>query len=271
LWYRFDNVTNGPAQDSGSGTHGGVATNVTWTPAGWSGGGAAFTSSLATFAINLLNEPNGATALTFGAWIKPASAGLQGIMGKTASGNDSFYLAISTNGWLDATIVTRSNVAVHARTNGAYTVGDWTHVMGVFDGAQVRLYANGQQVAASETVLPVPLRSNNVSAALGDTAVGRGWKYTGEMDEVRIYNRALSSSEVVAVYRDVRLSETVSTGVCPVVRTRVWTVTNSCGESVAATQLVTTVDLTPPRVARGAGRPVLGLRFGTFLARGDGH
>ena len=246
LWYRFDNVTNGLAQDSGTGLHGGVATNVVWTSNSWSGGGAAFTSSLATFAINLLNEPNGATALTFGAWIKPAGTGLQGIMGKTASGNDCFYLAISSNGWLDATIVNQSNVIAHARTNGAYVLGGWTHVMGVFDGTKVRLFANGQQVAASQTVPLVPLRSNNVSGALGDTSVGRGWRYTGELDDVRIYSRALSSSEVVAVYRDVRLSETVSTGVCPVVRTRVWTVTNSCGESAAATQVVTTVDLTAP-------------------------
>jgi hypothetical protein len=82
-------------------------------------------------------------------------------------------------------------------------VGAWVHLCGVFDGATYALYRNGVQVATTaDTTAPQP----NVEAiwAIG----GRAAQPTGgvenlikaDIDDVRIYGRALSAADVEALY-----------------------------------------------------------------------
>lgn len=72
------------------------------------------------------------------------------------------------------------------------SAGRWLHYVGTFDGANMRLYRNGEQVNINRTgaftvpALNVPLR------------VGEGFE--GTFDDVRIYNRALNPTEVRALH-----------------------------------------------------------------------
>jgi len=68
--------------------------------------------------------------------------------------------------------------------------GGWYHLVGVYDGAEMRLYANGRLVARRKRTgaLNRP-RSNRI-------VLGRQVDpFTGAVDEVRIYNRPLSDRE----------------------------------------------------------------------------
>ena len=75
-------------------------------------------------------------------------------------------------------------------------VGLWQHRAWVFTGAELLQYVNGALVYRTEYILgPV-----NAAALFIGASGTCGSSFTGLMDEVRLYNRALSAAEVQAVY-----------------------------------------------------------------------
>ena len=78
-------------------------------------------------------------------------------------------------------------------------VGTWVHVCGVFDGDSYLIYRNGALAAATpDTTMP----QSNVDTmwVIGGSAQQDNL-LQGEIDDVRIYGRALSSAEVETLYR----------------------------------------------------------------------
>jgi hypothetical protein len=76
--------------------------------------------------------------------------------------------------------------------------GQWVHLVGTYDGQAMRLYLNGALVGINVTG---PL---NVPGFTGPLKVGDGFEAL--FDEVRIYNRALSPTEVQALHTLVPLA-----------------------------------------------------------------
>lgn len=79
-------------------------------------------------------------------------------------------------------------------TNGvAVTLNQWQHVACTYDQQNIKLYVNGAVVATAAATAALP-------AGDGDWYLGRRWDadelYTGRIDEVRIWNRALSAGEI---------------------------------------------------------------------------
>ncbi|MGD0605769.1 MAG: LamG-like jellyroll fold domain-containing protein [Streptosporangiaceae bacterium] len=79
-------------------------------------------------------------------------------------------------------------------------LSQWTHLAVTFDGATQVLYVNGTQVASQGapvafTYAPVPVC---IGATLQNT--GPSYLFTGLIDEVSLYDRALSHDEVSAIY-----------------------------------------------------------------------
>ena len=68
-----------------------------------------------------------------------------------------------------------------------------------FDGNTVRLYLDGQEKSRSARY-PVPLAKNGWDLCIGNSVIrygtGEFLAYDGLIDEVRIYNRALSATEI---------------------------------------------------------------------------
>jgi hypothetical protein len=73
--------------------------------------------------------------------------------------------------------------------------GSWTHLAATYDGTWQRLYINGVEVA--QRVQTGLIASSSSALRIGGDSV---WKqyFQGRIDEVRIYNRALSVSEIQA-------------------------------------------------------------------------
>ena len=71
----------------------------------------------------------------------------------------------------------------------------WSHLAATFDGATLRLYVNGVQVA-SRPVLAQIATSTGALTIGGDALYGQ--HFAGRIDEVRIYSSALSAVQVQA-------------------------------------------------------------------------
>jgi len=87
-----------------------------------------------------------------------------------------------------------SNVAVSDYTN------QWVYIVGTFDGSNVKLYVNGQG-KGSTGAGNINYEGGDYRTTIGSAPAAAGGLFNGIIDEVRIYNRALSAEEIQQLYR----------------------------------------------------------------------
>lgn len=158
--------------------------------------------------VDLGNAPefNPASAISITAWIKPALVSrAQFIVAKDnlPAGNLQYFLRQQGTA-----------LRMGVRTSGdnfvtsppVFTANNWYFVAGVFDGASMQLYVNGQPAGAPAAVSGV-MSDNGVNARIGrrqDAAL----PFTGAIDEVSIYDRPLSAVEILTIYNGVVFDST---------------------------------------------------------------
>jgi hypothetical protein len=94
-----------------------------------------------------------------------------------------------------------SSVAI---ANISACVGQWIHVTFVrqSDGRTVRFYVNGSPVGGS-TTLPIAGSPNDDPLMVGNHGVGNdpgSCEFNGDIDEIQIFDRALTNSQVKQMY-----------------------------------------------------------------------
>jgi len=77
--------------------------------------------------------------------------------------------------------------------------GSWNHVAVVVNGNTVNWYLNGTSNNAQPGSWTSALYNSSLPFVLGDRASGDGSRIDGKLDEVRIYNRALTAGEISAL------------------------------------------------------------------------
>ncbi len=78
--------------------------------------------------------------------------------------------------------------------------GNWYHITGVYDGSQQKIYING--VLKNSISLSGAIHTNSDPFTVGYKVAGDNAYLKGIVDEVRVYNRAFSPSEVPSLVRD---------------------------------------------------------------------
>jgi hypothetical protein len=69
----------------------------------------------------------------------------------------------------------------------------WSHLASTYDGSTLRLYVNG--VLVSSTAAAGSLAASSGVLRIGGNGVWPEW-FAGLIDEVRVYNRALTAGEI---------------------------------------------------------------------------
>jgi hypothetical protein len=142
----------------------------------------------------------GNAAFTLEAWVQPTAATTQSrrILSKTLSSVGwNFYLQPSTAGLPDVpnmVTLARSDaggVSDFATSTTALTPGTWYHVVGTYDGTNMRVYINGalEKTRASSRAVG----STVISTRISHSTAGQ---FGGSMDEVAIYTSALSAQQI---------------------------------------------------------------------------
>ncbi|RPI56788.1 MAG: DUF11 domain-containing protein, partial [Acidobacteria bacterium] len=144
------------------------------------------------------------TGLTLSAWIKPQGQGAQDIISRaTAGAIDGYSLSLNpTNATTKPGSVflqlneasSGSTFRVDSDTRYPTDGSTWMHVAATYDGTAMRMYING--VEEESSLGPPSIAANFVDVGLGAQATGAR-KFRGQMDDVRIYRRALSAAEIV--------------------------------------------------------------------------
>jgi len=135
------------------------------------------------------------TAVTMEAWINPSAApqGWQAIVFKEMPADSAYFLYRS--GYSAAPVAGVFTTAEQkVLGTGGPALNTWTHLAFTYDGATEKLYVNGVLVTSRA-------QTGTISAANGVLHIGGdsvwGEHFQGLIDEVRIYNRALSAAEIL--------------------------------------------------------------------------
>jgi len=139
---------------------------------------------------------------TLSLWARCVGIGnvAQGLIGKRDGWGDNdvirFTFAIWSNNQLNLT----------SYVDGAYSAGGvitpyisrWAHLAATFDDPNVTFYVNGQDVGSGTLTLGT---ATDATMTIGNTMSETAWPqspetFNGDIDEVRIYNRALTQAEI---------------------------------------------------------------------------
>jgi large repetitive protein len=198
-WWRLDEASGSTAVDSSSlgnnGTLQGSPTRIT------RGNGKALelsgTAQYVTVPDHASLDITG--AITLAAWVRLDVLATTYVIKKAAQDvTNGYELGLASTGRpflrfnQAASLDTyRVNATTILPTNGT-----WAHVAGTYDGTTMRVYVNATQ-EGTLTTSPT-ITTNNIALGLG--AEGGGFRpLDGAIDDLRIYNRALSATEITAL------------------------------------------------------------------------
>jgi glucose/arabinose dehydrogenase len=193
--YSFDEAGGATVSDiSGNGNHGTIS-GATRNSSGQYGAALDFDGSNDSVTVPDSSSLDLTSGMTLEAWVRPlTTSSWRTVVLKERPGDIVYALYSSNSDSGRPTGRVRVNGStISATGTSRLTTSVWTHVATTFDGANLRLYVNGALVAtraASGTILT----SGNPLRIGGSTALGR-W-FRGRIDEVRVYNRPLSASEI---------------------------------------------------------------------------
>lgn len=152
----------------------------------------------------LMPAVEGIGALTVSCWVKvpgtPAST--QMIVSKRGEANDRcFYLHVRSSTTVFFGVYDSGDGESLAQKTNALVPGTWNHIVGVYDGANVRVYAD--TIPGADVVQTGVTDASTQELAIGaDKGDVGGDNWLGQIDNVKIWNRALSASEVALDYRE---------------------------------------------------------------------
>ncbi len=201
--WTFDEGTGTAANDySGNGNNGTFYNTPVWSTGKFKNALSFNGSNTIVYRTSGNNLPLGNSPRTYAAWIKPAGypdATYNGIVayGSTAA-NSGSLLSIKNDGRLSMAFWSNDT---YQTTGNAATLNEWNHAAFAYSGGTtVKFYMNGQFVQES-SLSGGAANTQNGYIRLGSTDyVGR--VFNGLIDEIRMYDKALTDSEILDLYNN---------------------------------------------------------------------
>ena len=147
--------------------------------------------------IQVENNYEDLTNATWSIWLNPTvSNEYQAICSKwNGSGGTGWLVSIENEQYAIET----PNNQYYFQT-GNVSLNTWTHLVISCDNEYVKFYIDGQLENTLEQVSPI--NNNGTSSQIGKNNHPVNGFFNGKLDDIRIYNRALSDEEVQALYHE---------------------------------------------------------------------
>ncbi|MBA7641265.1 hypothetical protein ES703_48941 [subsurface metagenome] len=205
-YWKFDEGGGTTAYDSAGDNDGTVYGNPVWTTRQLGGaldfdGAGDYVDCGNDSSLNPTNTNN----FSISAWLNANSAGgigtivCKGDVPAYSSGGAYTIRCIPSNGILGFYVRDSNNTNNIGYAVTAVSVNEWTHVVGTFSNRNMTIYKNGSFVT-NGVLGTSTINTNNRPLGIGAEGDG-GMAFKGEIDEVAIHNRALSSEEIEQLYQ----------------------------------------------------------------------
>jgi hypothetical protein len=191
--YGFNQGSGTAVTDSSGTGNNGSTSGTTWNAAGRFGPALSFNGTTASVTVPDSTSLDLSTGMTLEAWVNPSSAGgpWRTVIFKHSSG--MVYALYSNNGANRPTGQVNILGEQNALGSALVPANTWTHLATTYDGATLRLYVNGTQVGSKAQTGSIPASTG--ALRIGGNAIWGEW-FAGTVDDVRIYNRALTAAEI---------------------------------------------------------------------------
>ncbi len=201
-WWTFDETSGNTAKDSsGKGNDGRIVGNAKWVP-GKIGGALEFDGSTYVDCGNKASL-NVREQITMSFWFKVKA--FQNTWEAFLAKGDGAYRASRSAGTGNSVHMGITGSNYFDATAPIVTDDQWHHYAGTYDGATATIYVDGVLAAQRSYTGPIG-DSSGYNFYIGENAQATGRLLHGLMDDVRIYDRALSVQQVV---------DLITTGVGP--------------------------------------------------------
>ncbi|MBI4833330.1 MAG: DUF2341 domain-containing protein [Planctomycetes bacterium] len=205
-WHFSENSGTAAADMSGNGNNGTLTNSPIWVD-GKFGNALSFDGANDYVSVsdnNALTFGNGTTDSPFSIelWVYPNSASGAVIAKATASNAGEYYIT-TAGGNLYFRLVDNS-ASGYIGIYAVISQNRWTHITAAYDGngiSGMRLYFNGvlQATTASSSGSYTAMENLATNLKIGERESGSNY-FNGLIDEVRIYNRALTAAEITTRY-----------------------------------------------------------------------
>jgi len=163
---------------------------------------------------NLINSTpnftfNPASSFTISFWYNRNSTSTNGVLIMNATNAAGNFIWIFQAGATNSQFGTNKQQFAWIWAQTASTTSAWTHIVCVYNAGAMTLYKNNVQVATGTYT------HTNVTSAVMPLYVGRGVGgdfYNGKMDDIGIWNRALTTCEINDLYNSSNSLTTVNAG-----------------------------------------------------------
>jgi chitodextrinase len=192
--YSFDEGTGTAVADFSGHSNTGSVVNAVWTTAGKFGKALLFNGSNAVVTVPDAASLKLTSGMTLEAWVNPTAVntGWKDIIYK---GNDNYYLEGSSPSGAPMIGITIGAAQTEVFGTNPLPTNTWTFLAATYDGATLRFFVNGTQVSAQARTGNI-VTSNNPLQIGGDSIWGQFFQ--GIIDEVRVYNVALTPGQIQA-------------------------------------------------------------------------
>jgi len=156
--------------------------------------------------LSVADRPNlnPGQALTVSAWVNASSWPTEifkaSIIAKDtwAGGNGGYVLRGGAGGRISFAVVANGSWS-ELTTTATAAAGGWHHVAGVYNGTTMKIYIDGvEQATKNQTGA---LTASSTPLHIGNCPSDSTRKFTGGIDEPRVYSRALSAAEITTAYQ----------------------------------------------------------------------
>lgn len=140
------------------------------------------------------------TDCTVEAWVKPDAVSADAVITKGDNFSDPDYmlfLTLSGTGIGDLSFWNGTAWTTSAAL--PIVAGQWQHVAATFDGVTVRLFYNGQLIHSNATATTIQTSTGSLRIAQQGSTAGSN-NFDGSIDEVALYETALSPTRIAAHY-----------------------------------------------------------------------
>ncbi|RKU06632.1 hypothetical protein C6501_18605, partial [Candidatus Poribacteria bacterium] len=199
-YWAFNEGSGDTASDSsGNGHDGTLMGDPQWTKDGYFGGALEFDQDGDEVNVPYHADLN-QEAFTITAWanVEPGSANHRAVISGRDEPPVSGYIIYAEPGnkWQFWTGVGNKWAPI---TGPDINLGEWDHLAGTLADGKQKFYVNGEFVGETDSAISLNSKQEFLIGAGANERANHEYLFKGIIDEVRVYNRALSEAEIASV------------------------------------------------------------------------
>jgi len=198
--WKLDEAEDGIAEDSAGTNDGVLHGNPQWRPSEGRVGGALIFDGEDDY-VNCGRDTvfDITTQISVAAWVRINAVNMEW-QTVIAKGDSAWRLSTAQDEYRYCFAVTGGPPWNYISGDTVVAASEWHHVCGTYDGEDLRLYIDGAEDPAGPVPEAAGVTTDDYDVLIGENQERPGRYWDGMIDDVRIYNYALNSTEVAQLF-----------------------------------------------------------------------